>query len=229
MSINYFGDRKTWLGVTREERLFCSHVYHRIKEPEQTKQFVEWLISRNGPSPVKDFTNKLNLDPNVYWEASFEACFYRDLLKSYGHGVKDKLERLKEIEEIGEDAVNLIKRTFDLVLFSEENIVIIEAKAASGLNSKQFKEFEMDERLIKGVFNYLNLTAPKIHFVILASSKYYSSPSFALTNGIGRLNLVDKQGTNQLKINTLISWEQLSKADLFKDDKIFERADATFH
>jgi hypothetical protein len=26
------------------------------------------------------------------WEVGYEVCFYRDILKLYGHGVKEKME-----------------------------------------------------------------------------------------------------------------------------------------
>jgi hypothetical protein len=99
------------------------------------------------------------------WEVGYEVCFYRDILKLYGHGVKEKMEDL--IAKIGPNAVNLIKRTFDLVLFSSDTIVIIEAKSAEGLTTEQFKEFKIDEvvfKIIKFIKVFRNNRFRKVHF-----------------------------------------------------------------
>lgn len=235
MGFTYF-QGNNWKDVSREERLFCSHLYHKINQQGNTKKFVEWL--NNTKSPLTGFENQLSLDVNVEWEIAYETCFYRDILKSYGHGVKEKLVQLSLNKNIGGDSVNLIKRTFDLTLFSEDTIVIIEAKAAQGLSTKQFKEFEVDEKLIKGVFEELKIKkAPRIIFIILASQSYFSSPAFTLQNGIGKLNLIDKQkvdrassspqNTGSCKINALFSWQQLIDSELF-NDQIFERAEKSY-
>ena len=226
-----------WKDITREERLFCSHLYHKINEPSKTKQFIEWL--NKTKSPIDDlFKNNLNLDENTEWEVAYESCFYRDLLKFYGFGVKEHFNELSLVNNIGEDAVNLIKRTFDLALFSNDTIVIIEAKASNGLTTKQFQEFEIDERLINGVFKFLKIKMPKIVFIILAADKYFKSPSFTSPKGVGKLNLIDKQSKDfankvdanfrECKIDGLISWKQLLNSDIFKDE-MFDRAERVYN
>ena len=216
---------KNWIDVTREERLFCSHLYHKINTQQKAKEFIKWINKME--SPVKDFKNESLLNPEQNWEVSFESCFYRDLLKLYGHGVKEKMEELKKIEEIADSVNNLIKRTFDLVIFSDDTIVIIEAKAAGKLELKQFKEFEIDENLIKGVFKFLNIKPPKIVFYILATNTFYSSKSFTAPNGVGKMNLVEKQKIGKCKINGLISWKQLLDSEMFSDT-IFSRAEDSY-
>jgi hypothetical protein len=225
MSWKYLNNKK-WADVTREERLFCSHLYHKINSPQNAKEFIQWLNSTE--SPIKGFKNQNCLNKNADWEASFETCFYRDVLKSYGYGVKERFEELKSIESIGEGVTNLIKRTFDLALFSSETIVIIEAKAAGGIDSKQFKDFEMDENLIKGIFRFLNIKPPKIVFYILAANKYYLSKAFTSPKGIGKINIIDKQNNNECKISGLISWKQLLDSDQFSDS-IFLRAEEVYN
>lgn len=225
-----------WKDITREERLFCSHLYHKINEPSKTKQFIKWL--NNAESPIKGFKNYLSLDEDTEWEVAYESCFYRDLLKFYGFGVKEHFNELSLVNNIGEDAVNLIKRTFDLALFSNDTIVIIEAKASNGLTTKQFQEFEIDERLITGVFEFLKIKMPKIIFIILAADKYFKSPSFISPKGVGKLNLIDKQNKDILnkvdsnlrdcKIDSLISWQQLLNSDIFKDE-MFDRAEKVYN
>ncbi len=225
MNLSYFGKNKNWKEITREERLFCSHLYHKLLEPGNTKQFIEWLNTIK--SPVANFTNTITLNPDTYWEPAFEVCFYRDLLKANGFGVKENLEKLKANKHIGEEAINLIKRTFDLALFSEDTIVIIEAKAAQGLTSTQFKEFETDENLIRGVFKFLNLKMPEIVFIILAADQYYQSTSFSSLKGVGKVNLVDKAIKGEGKVHGLISWKQLLNLEVFQD-QIFRRAENVY-
>lgn len=225
MAISYFGENKYWKNITREERLFCSHLYHKMIEPGNTKRFVEWLNSIK--SPVADFTNTIKLNPDANWESAFEVCFYRDLLKANGYRVKENLEKLKTNKHIGEEAINLIKRTFDLALFSENTIVIIEAKAAQRLTSTQFKEFETDENLIRGVFEFLNLKMPEIVFIILAADSYYQSDSFRSPKGVGKVNLIDKAKTNKCKVHGLISWKQLFDSSEFNDEN-FLRAENVY-
>lgn len=224
MQSNYL--HKPWSEITREERLFCSHLYHHIKDPMETKNFISWL--NRIDSPVKNegsfsgFVNKLSLNIEDSWEAGFEVCFYRDFLKSHKIGVKEHRDELVKV--VGEDNVNnLIKRTFDLALFSKDTIVIIEAKAAEGLNMKQFEEFERDSELLSKIFNYLNIKSPPvIRYVILAKSKYFKSKSFRTHKGIGKIKLIDTQGKDQCKVNALISWEQLHS---FKNDPVWSRAE----
>jgi hypothetical protein len=176
------------------------------------------------------------------WEVGYEVCFYRDILKLYGHGVKEKMEDL--IAKIGPNAVNLIKRTFDLVLFSSDTIVIIEAKSAEGLTTEQFKEFKIDEDLIDGVFKYINsqdsilkIKRPQRFFIILAAETYYKSSSFRSPKGVGTVNLINTQqhdiknkAVNEkrtCKVDALISWKQLSELS-FLTDPLYERAEETY-
>jgi hypothetical protein len=62
-------ESKSWKDITREERFFCSHLYHTIINRE--KESVGWLNNNTT----------LKLNPNSNWEVGYEVCFYRDLIK----------------------------------------------------------------------------------------------------------------------------------------------------
>jgi hypothetical protein len=55
---------KNWSAVTREERLFCSHLYHNIKQPNNIKMFINWLNKNQKPFNDLQFENKLSLNEN---------------------------------------------------------------------------------------------------------------------------------------------------------------------
>jgi len=129
----------SWSQVTREERYFCSHLYHHIKNKE--KPFVKWLNQKC----------KTNFPVNNNWEIAFEVCFYRDYHKLH----KTKLNK------------TLRKRTFDLCLFSDNHIIIIEAKVQQGFKGEQLNSFISDEKEIKKL--------PKMHKVKISKVLLYSS------------------------------------------------------
>ena len=101
MGLPYLKNKK-WSQVTRDERFFCAHLYNLILK----RGIPEFLSFINN-------TYKTDLTESCYWEIGYEVCFYRDLW--HLHGRKTELYSPK--------------RTFDLCLFSEKTIVIIEAKA----------------------------------------------------------------------------------------------------
>lgn len=100
--LKYFGN-KSWSDITREERYFCAELFFDIKN--NIKAFIYFLNKR--------FKTNYNIDQ--HWEVGFEVCFYRDFLF-------DKGNKVRETEYSD-------KRTFDLCLFSNKEILIIEAKA----------------------------------------------------------------------------------------------------
>lgn len=131
--LNYFklnDENKKWQDITREERFFCSELYHDIKN--DIKGFVKFL-NKNCD---------VNLDENAYWEIGYEVCFYRDFIKAKGSSIK----------KFNQDNNNLDpkfqqyppKRTFDLCLFSNKQIVIIEAKADQKFNDTQLNYLKDD-------------------------------------------------------------------------------------
>ncbi len=146
MGFSYF-EGKNWEEITRDERFFCAHLYFTIK---------------NNPSKFIDLLNLLpntNYNPLDEWEVAYEVCFYRDYLKSIGMSVRDT-----EYSD---------KRTFDLCMFSENRIVIIEAKAHEGFKSAQITDLKKD---IENIRCILGIDIP-IDQVALASSRYFKNGS----------------------------------------------------
>ncbi len=135
-----------WTYWSREERLFCAVLYeHARKEPAA---FANWVIREAC----------IDVPPANEWELGFEVCFYRDYLW-----------HLKRQARQGSFSQ---KRTFDLCLFSEESIVVLEAKVCEPFDPSQNEEFRRDEEALKSV-----LGKPKLHVktVALASSKYFAN------------------------------------------------------
>ena len=131
----------SWSKVTREERYFCSHLYHHIVNKE--KPFVKWLNQKL----------KTNFPVNNNWEIAFEACFYRDYHMLHQTPLPAKLR----------------KRTFDLCLFSNNHVIIIEAKVQQGFKSEQLNSFIEDEIEINKLPKMYKV---KISKVLLFSSEY---------------------------------------------------------
>ncbi|MCK9357427.1 MAG: hypothetical protein M0R22_09845 [Dehalococcoidia bacterium] len=163
MGFSYLGG-KNWLDVTREERLFCAHLYHDIRSGRREQEFVRWLRDARfwwvKPAPE-------SLNVNQDWEVAYEVCFYRDLLKSRNQSAK-----LKGFPQ---------KRTFDLCLFSEKCIVIFEAKVHEGFDTEQMshlttygdeqqQDADGDRQMVRALAG--GADGPVVLTVALASSKY---------------------------------------------------------
>jgi len=112
-------------------------------------RFMEWLSNKADLS----FKNWKN------WEAGYEVCFYRDYYKWLRKGISIKKSKYSE------------KRSFDLCFFSEEAIVIIEAKVHEIFESDQVDSFEKDRTDIKKLL-YPN--APEILIIALAGERYFA-------------------------------------------------------
>jgi len=205
--------KNNWSGITRDERTFCMYLYNAFQDTPN--EFANLLTSTK--SPYKDFDNRLPVT-GKHWEMAYEVCFYRDLLYAYGYKIKASAKQIKLETKINEPS-KLIKRTFDLCLFSENEIIIIEAKAHEPFNKNQFEDFENDESNIKEIFKFLKVkNPPKVYFVVLASSKYYSSPSFTLAKGVAKEFLLTAKVAD-----TLISWKQIADHHHFNKSHQFEK------
>lgn len=112
---------RTWGDITRDERTFCAELFFLVRS--DLPAFIAYLNHQHGA----------NLDARANWEIAYEAVFYRDL----AHLRRD-----------GEPSFSP-KRTFDLALFSDDDVLIIEAKAQQGFDSKQMAEFEADAEQVK--------------------------------------------------------------------------------
>lgn len=185
MVFSYFKNR-SWEEISREERLFCSHLYFYL---------------RNNPTRFLKFLCKINIigkkEVNKsLWESAFEVCFYRDIVSTLGYNGTKK---------IGETKFNNVrKRTFDLCLFSEDHIIIIEAKAHGGFDTEQMTSFINDLSYIR---DFIPETT-QITLIGLVSSKY-----------------TPKEST-QKNFAKILNWKQ----DIYNcyTDPIFLRADDVF-
>lgn len=138
--------------ITREERYFTSYLFHDI---ENNLSAFEKLLSQRLE---KTLTIK---------EVVFEAAFIRDMV--FASPYRKELR-----ERIGKNQKSFGKITFDLLLVLENNdMIIIEAKAACYFSNKQFdKNFKIID-FIKD--NYLELgfgNKPIITQIGLHSNQY---------------------------------------------------------
>lgn len=177
MGFGYF-DGKRWDEVTRDERFFCQRLYELVRSDSVTR-FVEHLSDVLG----------LGIPANGEWEIGYEVCFYRDLWQLRG---RQKGELYSP------------KRTFDLCLFGESAIVIIEAKAAGDFDQDQNLVFQRDVAEVRGLTNIEN-----VQLVGLCSSKCELDNDARSTFG-----------------SRVIRWRDL--AERYGNDALLNRADAIY-
>ena len=176
MGFNYLEGRR-WADVTREERFFCQRLYEQVRR-EGAERFAAYVSDRLG----------MALPREGEWEIGFEVCFYRDLWQHRGR----------------EDRLHSPKRTFDLCLFGQRAIVIIEAKAAETFEKNQNARFEED------VAHVRELTGvERVELIGLCSSRY--------TVGAARAAAFD---------NRILRWNDL--AARYDGDAVLRRADAVY-
>lgn len=157
MGLSYLNN-KNWSEITREERFFCAEFYSAIKNNEA--KFVKWLVSL-------DLMNEVPLNPDQEWEIAFEVSFYSDLFNA-----SPKWKSATEAEFSDH-------RTFDLCLFSEKQIVIIEAKAHEDFKLNQLSNFEDDKQDVpKAIKSATEIESSiDVYVVALASSRYLNNAS----------------------------------------------------
>lgn len=139
MGLSYLGG-KAWAEITREERFFCLELFNHV---------------RANPSPflallTPQLTAPLPMGP---WDIAYEACFYRDLLKDRRQSARE--QRFSA------------KRTFDLCLMSERDLIIVEAKAQQGFDEAQCAVFASDRNAIARLLG----SEVNVHLVAIASSR----------------------------------------------------------
>ena len=172
MKLGYFScchqdKNRSWLQIAREERAFCAELYHALQDPGARKQFLRKLIGLCA------------LDYNVdkcSAEIAFEACFYRDMIWDCGVHGQPLDDRTMHALRDGLTTKGLFKRTFDLIVFLERDIIVIEAKVHEGFSEEEMLEYRRDlgriKTLVKAVAGIPNLGA---HLVGLATSAYWSN------------------------------------------------------
>ncbi|MFC2014257.1 hypothetical protein ACFLU8_05265 [Chloroflexota bacterium] len=190
---------KNWIEVTREERLFCSYLYCDIQK--DVNSFLKLLKTQ-----PQNYRGKVLSNLNNYgdWEIGFEVCFYRDiyyLYKSTGETASESLASFP------------LKRTFDLCLFSESRIIIIEAKVQQGFDDKQIKYFLDDKnKYIPEILGILGKTV-QVDVVALASSQYFKNCTQDTINSF----------------DAYITWQQISeKYKPLKKINIYQQADIKY-
>lgn len=146
MGIPYLDDQP-WSSWTRDERFFCSVLYSYAQG--DAAALANWLIA----------TTDLSGTSSTQWDLGYEVCFYRDYLWHRG-GETAAAQDLPR------------KRTYDLCLFGDQDLVIIEAKVCEAFDPSQNREFEEDKSHIARM---LGLAAPRVHSVALASSRYFEN------------------------------------------------------
>lgn len=179
MGFSYL-QNSSWLKITREERLYCAFLYSDIRDREE--DFILFLNNNHN----------MKLDSNTEWEAGYEVCFYRDLLRSRGESVNPTQYSSK--------------RTFDLCLFSEDTIVIVEAKVQQMFKESQISTFQKDRDDIPKIIGKKIDTK----IVALASSHYYEN--------------YKKFGQNDIlkQFDACISWAEIY--DLYNQKNIYQQA-----
>jgi hypothetical protein len=155
MSFTYLNNQ-TWTQITRDERFFCCELYHEIKK--DTATFIRFLQTK---LPAIESESKV--------EVGFEVCFFRDYIKHIGEANGNKSVK---------GSVYSQKRTFDLCLFTDTYIAVIEAKAHTGFNTVQLNSFEEDKQNIRLL---LGDKCPEIYSIALTADGY--SPKKASVKG----------------------------------------------
>lgn len=177
----------SWNDITRDERFFCQELYTSIRGKE--REFVDFLCEHSTKLTI---TSK-----EGQWDSGYEVCFYRDL--KFHFNLKKNIKWYSP------------KRTFDLCLFGEKDIIVIEAKAQQGFDNKQIREFIQDKNRLQEAIADMNLriTKPTVHLVALFSSCY------------------DYKEKTLEKFDCKITWKDIAG---FIPDKneVFERADSIY-
>lgn len=171
MNINYL--ENPWSEITRDERFFCAELFQILKDDKNP--FLELLkIPKGTPCDI-----------------GYEVCFYRDYIVKYGYGQeREKNHQIKTIDglkiqaevrkKVQKELVIEVetlkefpfKRTFDLCLFLENEIIIIEAKAHQRFETKQLSSFDRDRALI---MELLDSKISNVKVIGLCSSDYTPS------------------------------------------------------
>ncbi len=175
---------RPWSSWTREERYFCAVLFCRARH--EPAAFASWLIDAAG----------LSASCEGDWELGFEVCFYRDYLWQLGQSAR----------ECGLPA----KRTFDLCLFGERDLIVVEAKVCEAYGGAQNEDFALDRARINSL---PGLEDVSVHLVALASSQYFSAA--ARRGRPGTLAMFDGR----------LSWSQVAGR---YPDPVLQQADAMY-
>lgn len=148
---------------------------------------------RNNPEP---FLKLIDKDSSSKFEVAYEVCFYRDYSTHFEESIKESNFSQK--------------RTFDLALLSDKELIIVEAKSHGGFDNKQLTVFKKDFEDIKSIIKRKGFTPPDIYYIGIHSSKY--SP---------------KESTRNF-FHKLITWNEL-KSKYKSSESVFLRADEIYN
>lgn len=138
---------KPWTSWSREERLFCAALWEHGRR--DAPAFAQWLIDTAG----------LDLSPTGEWDLGYEVCLYRDFLWQ-----KDGAT--------ARSCTLPYKRTFDLCLFGEATVIVIEAKVCETFKPIQCADFARDAERIRTLEGMADLD---VKLIALASTRYFSN------------------------------------------------------
>lgn len=191
MGFDYLGG-KNWKDVTRDERTFCADLYMLLQDNKKLANFTSWLIKECKLDSIENLEQL---------EVGFEVTFVRDVLFDYEVKTGNRAPQKEDIKGV-------LKRTFDLAIFLPNDLIIIEAKAAESLKSKQMSDFLKDEKAIQYLLEAINPKATlNVHLVGLVSPEYSYGES-----------------TRKLFNNRIINWKDLESSGIgYKMPKMLER------
>ncbi|MCB9190283.1 MAG: hypothetical protein H6602_01270 [Flavobacteriales bacterium] len=151
----YLPENKRWSEITRDERFFCAELYQTFKDDPYGLVALIWDNNK--------LSKKIGDKPKAgAWELGFEVCYYRDVIHFRSSRLDnthpESCDSIRKLEITswdpsysGSKTFFPMKRTFDLCLFSDEQLIVIEAKVQQGFNSDQLRSFEEDRKLIKAL------------------------------------------------------------------------------
>jgi len=189
-----------WSAWTRDERFFCSVLYADARaNPAALAATVEQLsgVALRGSG----------------WDLGFEVCFYRDYLWQ----LKPKSSSYESfVASLGLSCTPSLKRTFDLCLFGESQLVIIEAKVCEGFTNLQNTEFDDDRAMIASL---PGLEQVEVVLIGLASQRYL--------DGRGPR---DESGKRQALtvFDGVMSWGALASAFKGETSQLLQQADEMY-
>ena len=181
---------KTWEQVSREERYFCAELFFVIQK--DNRRFVQFLREKaHWPIPEKK-----RPIPEMNWNPAYEVSFYRDIAKAR-----------KDSENPFTQQRSFQQHAFDLALFSNEAIILIEAKAHQRFTGRQLKWLDSDRENVRKLTK-----VEEIFLVGLISSKYWPEPP------------------TRKHFDLIIRWRDLAcwYGDDARAKPIFSRADVIF-
>jgi hypothetical protein len=146
MPLPYLG-KTPWTSWSREERLFCAVLWEHARR--DAPSFAQWLISSAA----------LDVDAAGDWDLGYEVCLYRDFLWQKGGDSAFGCELPQ-------------KRTFDLCLFGETAVMVIEAKVCQAFDAAQNADFARDAERIHTLEGMETLD---VKLVALASTRYFAN------------------------------------------------------